>query len=95
MDWLRNRPLFAALAAAAVTALGVGGAALAQSSGQSSPPAAQHEKADAPDGPEKGEKADGPESEKGGEKADDDGPRGHADEKDGHSNAEHEGQGEE
>ena len=86
MDWLRNRPLFAALAAAAVTALGVGGAALAQSSGQSTAPAAQQQKTDAPekgDKPdasekgEKGEKADGPEK---GEKADDDGPGGHADE---------------
>jgi hypothetical protein len=43
MDRLKNRPLLAALAAAAVTALGVGGVAIAQGGGNSPAPQATQE----------------------------------------------------
>jgi hypothetical protein len=74
MNRLRS-PKLAALAAAALTALGVGGAAMAQSSGQTSKAPAQQRAVDKPDAPEKGESAT--------EKPGDDGPGGHADEGDG------------
>jgi hypothetical protein len=63
VDLFKTRSTISALGAAAITALGVGGAALAQSNGPGAAnapvqhPPAQHgaDKADAPD---KGEKAD-------------------------------------
>jgi hypothetical protein len=111
MNKFRNRSMFAALGAAAITALGVGGAALAQSNGPAAsrapvqhPPAQQG--ADKPDAPEAGGKADAPdkgekpESRDRGEapeKPGGDGPGGHADETgpNANANANHEAQGQE
>ncbi len=73
-------PKLTAFAAAALTALGVGGAAMAQSSGQPSTAPAQHQSVDKPDGPEG--KADVPDKgESASEQPGNDGPGGHADEK--------------
>jgi hypothetical protein len=111
MEQLRKRSTLTALAAAAITALGVGGAALAQSNGPvvskaavQHPPAQQG--ADKPDAPEAGGKADAPDKgEKpeardrgeGSETPGGDGPGGHADEAGPNAspNADHEAQGQE
>ena len=101
LDRFKSRPLLAALAAAAVTALGVGGVAVAQGGGSSPDQSTQQstgaeqegatEKADGNEKAEGTEKADGNEAE-GSEKADDDGPGGHADEP-GNPEAQHEAEG--
>jgi hypothetical protein len=96
MDRFKS-PRLMALAAAALTALGVGGAAMAQSSGQTQTAPVQHQSTDKPDGPEaeadapdKGEARDNGET--GSEKPGNDGPGGHADEKGGSAQHENEGQ---
>jgi hypothetical protein len=107
MDRFKS-PRLMALAAAALTALGVGGAAMAQSSGQTQTAPAHQQSTDRPDGPEgkadapdkAGEKPDAPEGkadapdkgETGSEKPGNDGPGGHADEQGGSSQHEHQGQ---
>jgi hypothetical protein len=111
MNQFRSRSTFAALAAAAVTALGVGGAALAQSNGPGAskapvqhPPVQQGaDKADGPDAggkpdaPDKGEKPEAPDRGEAPETPGGDGPGGHADESGPNANAgaNHEAQGNE
>ena len=73
IDRFKSRPTLAALAAAAITALGVGGVAVAQSGSTPTDQATQAQNGTATEQAEGREKADGPE---GSEKADDDGPGG-------------------
>jgi len=97
IERLKVRKTLAAAGAAVIAAMGLGGAAIAQSGGtatatKTSPPVTQKA-----DGPEKGEKADGPEkgeASEGKEVPGDDGPGGHADEP-GNPNADHQFQGKE
>ena len=106
IERLKVRKTLAAAGVAVIAAMGLGGAAIAQSNGtatadQSSPPAAQSERAapensatdrdNVQEGPEKAEKGEAPE---GKEVPGDDGPGGHADEP-GNPNADHQFQGKE
>jgi hypothetical protein len=93
IERFKSRPTLAALAAAAITALGVGGVAVAQSGGGTADQPAQGQSAPEQQGAPENSAADrdNVQDENG---KDDDGPGGHADEP-GNPNAEHEVQGEE
>ena len=106
IERFKSRPTLAALAAAAITALGVGGVAVAQSDGGFAGQPAQNQSAAEQEGAaensatdrdnvqEENGRDDAAEKADGNEKADDDGPGGHADEP-GNPGADHEAQGQE
>jgi hypothetical protein len=83
IERFKSRPTLAALAAAAITALGVGGVAVAQSDGGSAGHAAQKQSAAEQEGSAENSATDRTEKADGNETADDD------------SGAEHEAQGQE